>query len=46
MLDISPKRQKQIVDEIQNEFSAQDKIKHQIEKKRKEIDQIIEQALK
>jgi hypothetical protein len=46
MLDISAKRQKQIVVEIQNEFSTQDKIKRQIEAKRKEIELIIEQSLK
>jgi restriction endonuclease S subunit len=45
MLDVPLTRQKRIVKEIQAEFSAQDKIKRRIEAKRKQIDQIIEQAL-
>jgi type I restriction enzyme S subunit len=45
ILDIPLTRQKKIVREIQKEFSVQDEIRHRIEIKRKEIDQIIEQTL-
>lgn len=45
MLDIPLTRQKAIVREILNEFSAQDKIKRRIEAKRKEIDRLMELAL-
>lgn len=43
--DISLNAQEKIVNEIQSEFSAQDKIKRRIEDKRKEIDHIIERVL-
>ncbi len=45
MPDISPEKQIEILDEINAEFSAQNDLKHQIESKRKKIDQIIEQVL-
>lgn len=43
--DISSEKQTEIIDEINEEFSAQDKIKRQIEDKRKEIDRTIERVL-
>ncbi len=46
MPSISPEKQIEILNEINEEFSAQDKIKQQIEDKRKEIDGIIKQVLK
>lgn len=45
MPDISPEKQTEILDEINEEFSKQDLIKREIENKRKEIDHIIKQVL-
>lgn len=46
MIDVSLKKQKQIVNEIKKEVSKQDKIKNQIKVLRLEIDKIINNAIR
>ena len=45
MIDISPKSQQKIVDEIKTELDKQKEMKKKIETQRNKIDEIIEKAV-